>query len=598
MNQAEIKRQQTEEMAGILTLITVFILGNRMQEGGITYMTAAVSICMLAGIAVCGQLSDGLGRILRSRRNKGQYKSVLMIRKSTLLFQTALGLAGMLVVLFLARSIADAFFRIPYSAFILMSLAPMVLLRTVSCVLQGYFQGEGAELPRAVSGILRQILILGFGLLFSNLTGGYGAKVSKLLREENYAVMYSCMGIALGVCVAEVLILLFLTVLFRGSRRKEKKLKQDGMYAGESWRDCVFGLCTARWPRFLTELLSFLPLVLGLFFFGRKAGAVTVSEAGFAGRVMGALEAMGALHAFGAVPETDFMGRALGALEAVGALHAFRTTVPGSGAVVDTAAASGGILAPYDTYIGKYLVICGVLVSVLSILVLPVLGKVFLSLRREENRFARTAFHSGFHICLVHGIFLAVYVAVMGSQISGLLGGKEEELVQQMLQGGSAVIVLAPLSAYFARFLLVMGRKYLLLGAVGMADVVFTVIMVLFSGSGILSLVYGGVAAALVLSITLGVLSYRQLRLRMDWMGGLAVPLGAGGVTVLLCMLLNRLFGAALGGLPMLLIVLIVSGVVYWGMLLVLRNFREPELEIIPGGQFLSRLGQLMHLYS
>ena len=86
MNQAEIKRQQTEEMAGILTLITVFILGNRMQEGGITYMTAAVSICMLAGIAVCGQLSDGLGRILRSRRNKGQYKSVLMIRK-VILFQ-------------------------------------------------------------------------------------------------------------------------------------------------------------------------------------------------------------------------------------------------------------------------------------------------------------------------------------------------------------------------------------------------------------------------------------------------------------------------------------------------------------------------------
>ena len=76
------------------------------------------------------------------------------------------------------------------------------------------------------------------------------------------------------------------------------------------------------------------------------------------------------------------------------------------------------------------------------------------------------------------------------------------------------------------------------------------------------------------------------------------MPLGAGGVTVLLCMLLNRLFGAALGGLPMLLIVLIVSGAVYWGMLLVLRNFREPELEIIPGGRLLSRLGQLMHLYS
>ncbi len=531
MNQAEIKRRQAEEVANILAVITVFILGNRIAEGGITYISAAVSACTLAGIAVSGSLADVLGKLLRSRRNKGQYRNILELRRSALLFHGALGLLGALLLILFAGGIADGIFQIPYSTFIIMMLAPVVLLRTVTSVLQGYFQGEAAELPRAVSGSLRQFFLLGFGLLFGGMLESYGEKVSSLLKESRFTPMYGCMGIALAAGLAEILMILFLAILFKSSRRSERKLKQDGMYAGDSAWDCVRILCIGRWPQVLTELLLFLPLPLGMVLWGRRAAQA---------------------------PET---------------------------------------ISQYDVYGGKYLVICGVLLFLLSIPVLPVLGRVFTHFRRDEGRLARTAFQSGVHACLVHGIFLSVYMAVMAAQAAALLGGADSGLLKQMLQGGSAVIAFVPLAAFFLRFLQAMGKKYFLLGAAGMADVVFIITFLLFSKREILSLVYGGVAGTLVLCVIAGVLSFRLLRIGMDWLNVLAVPLGAGGISGLVCMLLNRLF-AGLGALPAMLLAFLISGMLYWILLLVLRNIKEQELETFPGGRLLAVLGQRMHLYS
>ena len=530
MNQAEIKRRQIEELANIWTLITVFILGNRMAEGGITYMAAAISSCTLVGIAVSGSLADTLGKLLRSRRNKGQYKNILGMRRNALYFHSALGLMGVLVLLLFAGVIAEKIFRIPYSTFIIMALAPAVLLRTVTGVLQGYFQGEAAEVPRAVTSILRQIFLLGFGLLFGNILGSYGEKVSSLLKEPNYTPMYSCMGIALAVSLAEIFLIAFLTILFKSSRRSEKKLRQDGMYAGDSAWDCILSLCTGRWPQFLTEALLFLPLALGVVLFGRKAVEEPVR------------------------------------------------------------------ISQYDVYAGRYLVICGAVLFLISILVLPVTGRIFVHFRREEGRLARTAFQSGIHICLVHGIFLSVYVAVMAAQIAALLGGEDSELVKQMLQGGSAVIAFASLSVYFLRFLQVMGKKFFLLSAAGIANAVFVITFFAASKTGALSLVYGGVAGSLVLCVMLGVLSCRQLRMRMDWLNVLVLPLGAAGVSGLVCMLFGRLF-SSLGELPTILLTFIISGLLYWILLLVLRNMKEQELETFPGGRLIGMIGQKMHLY-
>lgn len=530
MNQAEIKRRQAEEIANILTLVTVFIMGNLMADGGTTYMAAALVSCFLVGLAISGSLSDTLGKLLRSRRNKGQYKNIPKMRRTILLFQSALGLAGTLLLILSAGAVAEGIFRIPYSTFILMALSPVIVLRTVSGVLQGYFQGEGAELPRAVAGIGRQILILVFGCIFCKMFCRYGEKVSALLMKPEFTPMYGCMGIALAVSLAEIVIILFLTVLFRISRRGERAAKQEGMYTESAW-DCIKSLCAGRWPMFAVQLMPALALFSGLMLFCR-------------------------------------------------------------------AAANGeGNASSYDIYMGKYLVICGVPVCLISMLVFPVMGRIFQSFRKEESRFARTAFQAGVHLTMIHGIFFSVYTAFMGPQIAGLLGGDAGESVKKMLQGGSFFILFAALSLYFSRFLQVMGKKYLVLGAGGIALAVFVVTIIAASKKGIISLVYGGLTAALVLCVLLAVLSYRILRVRLDWLSVLILPAGAGGISGLLSMLLGNLMTSGLGNLMTLLICAAVSGAVYWGLLLVLRDFREAELDMFPGGRLLSLLGQMMHIY-
>jgi len=532
MNRAEAKRRQAGEAAGILALAAVLMAGRLTGENGAAYVIAAVEIYALLWSIVGGGVSDTLGRLLRSRRNKGQYKNVIQMRRSAMLFHGAAGLAGSLLLLFFGGGIAEGLFGMPYSTLIIMVLSPTIVLRSVSAVLLGYFQGEGSELPTAAAGILRQIFILGFGFMFSRILGGYGQKVSDLLQQENYTAMYGGVGFAVAVSLSELFVVTFLMVIYKGSSRGEKRTRQDAMYTTDSVFDCIRYLCTARWPQFVTELLGILPLALGLFLFCRSV-------------------------------ETD-------------------------------------AAAEYGMYAGKYLAVCGIGISLISIAVLPILGRVFAGLRREEPRAARTAFQGGVHTCVVHGIFLSVYTAVMGAQLLDVFCPESGDAALRMLLTGSSVILFGALAVYFGRFLQKSGKKILVLGAFGIADIIFAFSAMLALGvgkAGILALVYGGLAGMAVLCVLLGILSYRQMRMRMDWLHVVIMPLGAGGVAGLLCALLGRAVSPHLGSLMALFVTAACAGAVYWVLLLLLRSFREQELEILMGGRLIGALGQLLHRY-
>lgn len=529
MNQTEVKRRQAEAVAEILTLAAVSVLGRMIGNNGIVYMAVAVEAYALLWNGLSGSLSDTLGRLLRSRRNKGQYKKIAAMRRNVMIFQAILGLAGTLFLMISARGIARTIFRIPQGELIIMVISPVIFFRSVSAVLLGYFQGEGSELPRAVTGILRVVFTFGFGILFSSLLGNYGEKVSGLLREENYAAMYRGVGIAVALGLAEFLVVLFLTVIFKLSRNAEEMLRrQERTYSTESLFDSIRSVYVSRWPQILTGVLGCLPMGLGLLFFARVED------------------------------------------EAVSA-------------------------ADYGLYAGTYLVVCGIAVCLISLPALPVMAKIFMCLRNGEARFARRVFQSGVHISIVHGIFLTIYIAFMGGQFAGFLRPDNSETVQKMLTGGSSAILFTALSAYFCRFLQTAGKKYLVLGAAGISVLVFafsTAIIFNPGRVGILSLVYGGMMGLFVLCVLSGMLAYRQMRVQIDWLNVLIVPSGAGVGSGIICLLMGKAFSAMLGNPAALLICLVLAGGVYWAALLLLHNFKEQELEVIPGGKLLGTLGQ------
>lgn len=530
MNRAEVRRRQAGELSNILAIVTLLVMGRRIGNNGIAYMTVAMGICALAWTAVGGSLSDTLGRLLRGRRNKGQYRNVEKMRKNAMILQTALGLAGSLLACLFAQGIAEGVFGMPYSAFIIRALSPVIFFRAVSAALQGGFQGEGAEFPTMAAGILRVLFMLGFGFLFTGILGSYGEKAGSLLRQENFAAMYGGVGVAAAISAAELLVVIFLFAIDKIGRDRGKKSTQEGMYATDSSFDCVRYLCRGRWMQAAAAFLACLPLALGPMFFCRR----TEDENVMAGE--------------------------------------------------------------YGVYAGGYLALGLGAACLIGMLVLPVTARVFSSLRKGEHRIARSTFLSGMHICLVHGIFASVFAAAMGEELGELLCPQAVQTFLPLVRGGSSAIAFGALACYFARYLQTAGKKTMVLMAAGMADGLYVMIVMITGRAGILSLVYGAVTAAFVACLALGVFACGHMRVKPNWAELLAVPGAAGAAAGLACVLFEKLAGPHMNVWVTLFLAYLAAGAVYWAALLLLRNFKEQELEVIPGGRILGALKQMLHV--
>lgn len=159
------------------------------------------------------------------------------------------------------------------------------------------------------------------------------------------------------------------------------------------------------------------------------------------------------------------------------------------------------------------------------------------------------------------------------------------------------MIAFAALSGYFTRFLQTAGKRHPVLLAAGIADLLFLAVIMATGKAGILSLVYGGMAGTFVLCVMLGVLACAQMRVRFNWLDALVVPAGASAAAGLLCMLTVRLIAPHVHILVTLLVALVLAEAVYWVALIVLRNFKDPELDAVPGGRLISGLKQMLHIY-
>ena len=89
-----------------------------------------------------------------------------------------------------------------------------------------------------------------------------------------------------------------------------------------------------------------------------------------------------------------------------------------------------------------------------------------------------------------------------------------------------------------------------------------------------------------------------MLELFVNEEGGLTA--GGYGLCIgilLVCLLFGGVLSPHLGTPVTLILALLVSGAVYWVILLLLKNFREQELEAIPGGKLINMLGQMLRVY-
>lgn len=534
MNQVEVKRTQIQFLSYMIGLINIWIFGKVIGDSGVAYLAAALEAFVILWTLTGSKIPDALGKMLRSRNNKGQYKNADKMRRNIMIQQCVIGLLGTLLFIGCSGVFAEKIFHVPQSRFLMMLLAPVVFIRAISNVLLGYFQGEGSELPTAVSGVLRQIFLLGLGLLFSNMLGKYGEKVSALLGQEAFTYMYGGLGIVVAILLTELLIVLFLVLIYKGSSRTRNKRDTDGMKATDSFMGHARGLYRNMGGKILLGLLESLPLWMGLIFYQKSVSDVSVAA------------------------------------------------------------------DSYGVYFGKYFVLCGLVVLGISMLLIGVNAKVASSVRKDEQRYAKGIFQSGLRIGIIHALFFTVFAAIMANQLAGLFGGSGSVELAKMLSFGSVAILCAVLAYYFSRMLMLISKDHFVYITAGIGDVAFiisAVIMLNAGNMGILPLVCAGMIGAGVYAVLSGILVCRVLRTGIDGLRTLAIPAGSACLMGLICLLLGKAFTPHLGNLVTILVCLILGCMVYWALLLLLRCFREQELDNIPGGRIIRMVGQMLRVF-
>lgn len=517
----------------MLSMAALLILGNCMGESGLAYYAAAYEFFLLMWSLTGGSVSDTLGRMLRERSARNQHKNVSQMRRYVILFQGGVGLAASVLTAFAGGFVVTHVFHMPHGAFLALVLAPMLFLRTVGAVLLGCFQGSGSEFPTVVTSLLRQALFLGFGLLFGNLFQIRGEKVSALLGRPEFVDMHSAIGVALAASLTELILLLMLIALFMGNR-SVRGYEQIGMRTTDS-PDNVLRVFYGRMrENMLMQLLERLPVWTGL----------------------------------------ALMGKCLSMME--------------------------GAEAAYGVFYGRYLALSCALVFLIDALIVPVSAKVQSCMRRGDQRYAEAVFQTGLHGAVVYGVFFAAFVGMMGKEIAALFGGGGVELAGEMFQYGSLLVLFAGVSCFFVRLLSLLGKRALILISLcimNLAYLVTTLLLLNLGHMGVAAYVYGGVIAAGALCAALGFLTCYVLDVRIDWLQTLLLPTGCACVVGLLVMLLGGLIVPHLGYMVTVLVCLAVAWVLYFVLLLLLRNFREQDLKNLPGGVWVRFLGQMLRVY-
>lgn len=533
MNQVEVKRKQIQDFSYIIGLVTLLILGRTLGDEGIAYLAAAVEGVSFFTVLLASSTPDILGRLLRGRIQKGQYRNAARLRKNIMIFQGLLGLIAGVLVTAGAGFLADYIFRVPYSTLALRILGPVVFLRVTAGVLLGYFQGSGTEMPTAVYCVLRQIFLLGFGFLFSNISSGYGKKVSALLRKEEFTSMYGVAGIAAAMVLTEVLLVLFLLLIYMGSRKKQREQTAEGMKKTDSFFKSVSVFYGAGMPFLLVNLLAKLPVWLGFILYQRSAaeGQELMADYGiYYGKYL--LICAFFLLLFGALqrPCCSRVAVSLRRDEQRLAKEIFQSAVHlGTGRAL----------------------FCAVWIATLA----------------EQLAGA-----------LFQGNTVLTAQLLRGGSLLVLFGIPAVFFLRMLQRIGKTSLALCGAGLYSAVF------------------IVGSIIGLFAAKGGIAALVYAAIAAAAATCAGAGWLAFRQFHAKFDVISVAAVPAAAAGVMGIVCMLIAKAATPHLGNGVTALVCLIVGLALYWGALLLLHNYRRQELEQA-GGRILLLLGDMLRCF-
>lgn len=534
MNLAEIKRKKIQAISIVLAFLNLIYISKISGYQGVTYLMVCMEIYGVFAVVINGGLSDVLGRLIRIRNAKGQYRSSENIKRYTFMLQLISGSLGMVILFFSGKTLVAFMGDMKYCRFIILLFAPLVLLRSLSCLLSGLVKGQGTELPESIAVVLRQILIFVVSMIFCKMLGEYGEKVSHLLRQENFKSMYIDVGVMIALLLSEVFVTVFLFLIHKAVGRYNQKETKEGFRSAESVMDCIRLVLGNRLPMMLILLLLLLtfPVCFKVY--------------------------------------------------------------------INNAAETENAVIHYGMFSAEYLSVIGILLCVLNIPMFTMVGKLRQTIKKNENRYMNFVFQSGVHFLIIITVYWVVFLAVMSEHIGIVICKEAGAILEKMYTAGSGLILTVTLSLYFGRVLLLKGKRVWLIISVMVYDVVQILFIILMNKrftDDYMLLVYSLTLGFAVLCVMLGILCYVCMRQSIDWLQCIVIPVAVGSISGLLSMLIAKLISPHMGSLVTIIVCGVITFALYWTGLLLTRNIRDQELEVLPYAKLLEGAGQLLRVF-
>ncbi|MDE6185511.1 MAG: polysaccharide biosynthesis C-terminal domain-containing protein, partial [Lachnospiraceae bacterium] len=433
----------------------------------------------------------------------------------------------------LGNYFTDKVLNVPLAGMAVSMMAPAMFFFILTGIFRGYFQGNGTKMPAMHSQILNILFLFAGGLIGATLLHKYGVKVSAFLQNEDYAAAYGAMGASIGLLAASFFCFLHVLILFFVFKSSLKKQMGRELLRNQDTTMRVLYLLIRSSLLYSLYWVCFhgMPLFDQYLFFSFNA-------------------------------EMDSR------------------------------------VTQWGQYYGKCLVVIGIVCGLANVVCMIPVRRIMVSLEREENRIARERLGILIHQCAVIVIPAAVFMAVLAENVLDMFFKGNQQDAVSWVQLGSVIIVFYVFASVFMEILM-KSRKMKYVTGMG------AIALILHSGIAVLLLktaktgITGVITSVIVFYAAVAVLGFllicRSFQYRQEWIRSFAITAAASAVSGVIALLLNKVFAPLVGSVISLVICLVTAVIIYLVLLIVLRAFKDGELEEMAGGRILMMLAGLLH---
>ncbi len=145
-----------------------------------SYFSCAYSLFMpVYALAVTG-LSSAVAKMTAESTALGMYRNAAKVRRTALALFSAVGLAGSLLILLLAKPFSSYIIGLPEASAAVAMIAPAVFFGCITAVERGYYEGMSNMYPTALSQLTEGVVKAAAGLLLCGFTAAHPHTVMKL----------------------------------------------------------------------------------------------------------------------------------------------------------------------------------------------------------------------------------------------------------------------------------------------------------------------------------------------------------------------------------------------------------------------------------